>query len=30
MGFMKGVGMGVAGLFTKPITGVVDLVSKTS
>ena len=30
MGLVKGVGMGIAGLFTKPASGVVDLVSKTT
>mmetsp|Transcript_59781 Transcript_59781/g.82127 ORF Transcript_59781/g.82127 Transcript_59781/m.82127 type:complete len:95 (+) Transcript_59781:3732-4016(+) len=29
-GFLKGTGKGLAGLVTKPITGVVDVVTKTS
>jgi len=29
-GFFKGVGIGVAGAVVKPVSGVVDLVSKTN
>jgi vacuolar protein sorting-associated protein 13A/C len=29
-GFFKGAGKGIIGLAVKPVTGVVDLVSKTT
>ena len=29
-GFFKGAGMGIVGLVAKPVSGVVDLVSKTT
>ena len=30
LGFAKGVGKGVTGLVTKPVSGVIDVVSKTT
>jgi len=30
VGFFKGVGQGLTGLAVKPITGIIDAVSKTS